>query len=103
MQRTSPGCLFDLRFAAEAVGYNQLLRRQFAQVRAEFVLINLHREIVFVWLESEAACHTATSVVEDLRFCAHLLKELFLRIEADDCLLMAMSVNGDSRFRTGGR
>jgi len=31
------------------------------------VLIKLHREIVFVLFEAEAASHAAASVIEDLR------------------------------------
>ena len=68
-------------------------RRSFAQARPELMLIDLHREIVFVFLKTEAASHAAAAVVEDFGLGPHGFEELFLGVEADDRLLVAMSVN----------
>ena len=52
--------------------------------------------------ETEAAGHAAAAVIEDFRLRAHGFEELLLGIEADDRLLVTMSVNHDV-FVQGGR
>ena len=43
-------------------------------MRPELMLIDLHREIVFVLLKAEAAGHAAAAVIEDFRLGAHRFK-----------------------------
>ena len=92
MERAASGGMLDLRLATETIRQYKPLARNFAQARSQLMLINLHREIVFVLLKSEAAGHAAASVVKDFRVGSHRLEKLFLGIEADDRLLMAMPV-----------
>ena len=87
MERAASGGMLDLRLATETIRQYKPLARNFAQARSQPMLVNLHREIVFVLLKSEAAGHAAASVVKDFRFGSHRLEKLFLGIEGDNRLL----------------
>ena len=101
MQRPPARRLFDLCLATETVGQHQSFRRKFTQPWSKLMLINLHREVVFVLLETEAAGHAAAPVVEDFRVGSHTLKQFFLGVETDDRFLVAMSVNNDVLMQNG--
>ena len=95
VQRTPPGRLLDLSLATEAIGQHELFCRQVAQIGSELMFVDLHREIVFVFLKTEAAGHAAAAVIEDFRLGSHGLKELLFGVEADDRFLVTVSVNHD--------
>ncbi len=62
---------------------------------SEPMVIDLHREIVFVFLKTEAAGHATAAVIEDVCLGAHGFKELLFGLEADDGFLVTVSVDHD--------
>src|SRR4051794_37557936 len=57
------------------------------------MFIDLDREIVFLFLETEASGHAAAAVIQNFGLRTHGLKEPLLGINADDRFLVTMSVN----------
>jgi hypothetical protein len=65
------------------------------------MLINLHREVVFVFLEAEAAGHPTAPVVKDFSLGSHGLEQLLLGVQTDDRLLVAVPVADHIAIKCG--
>src|SRR3982751_2618049 len=96
MQRPSARGLLDLLAAAETVSDDQRVLRGLANARQQHTLADAHRDVVMLALEAERAGHAAAAGIEMLEVEAHLLQDLFLRLELHDRFVMAVAL--DDRF-----
>src|ERR1041385_5491719 len=88
MQWTFARGLLYLCLATEPIRKDDVFLRHSSKMRTEPMVVHLHRDVVLVFLESEAPGHPAAAIVENLCLRTHIVEKLFLRIEADDRLLM---------------
>ena len=93
MERFAVGGLRDLFAATEAVGDDDRVARRFAHGGKEDAFADAHRQLVFLFLESERAGHAAAAGVGMIDVESELLQHFFLVVEMEDGFVVAVRLN----------